>query len=134
MTKIYNCVGMTSVSIPDSVTSIGWYAFSGCGKLSTVFYAGTREQFNAVDIGSGNDDLLNAAIYTSDSPLYGDVNGDGDIDTRDLTVLRQYLSYPVGMTLAEGANVDGNGTIDTMDLTYLRFYLADPSTVLGPTE
>ena len=60
------CTGLTSVSIPDGVTSIGYYAFNPCANLSTVFYAGTREQFDAIDIGSNNDSLLNAAIYYGD--------------------------------------------------------------------
>ena len=32
----YNCSGLTSVAIPDSVTSIGDYVFSGCSGLTNV--------------------------------------------------------------------------------------------------
>ena len=32
----YNCSGLTSITIPDSVTSIGGYAFSGCSGLTSV--------------------------------------------------------------------------------------------------
>ena len=32
----YNCSGLTSVTIPSSVTTIGWSAFSGCSGLTSV--------------------------------------------------------------------------------------------------
>ncbi|MGN0572541.1 MAG: leucine-rich repeat protein [Acutalibacteraceae bacterium] len=32
----YNCTGLTSITIPDSVTSIGWGAFRGCTGLTSV--------------------------------------------------------------------------------------------------
>ena len=32
----YNCSGLTSVTIPDSVTRIGSYAFKNCGSLTSV--------------------------------------------------------------------------------------------------
>ena len=32
----YNCIGLTSITIPDSVTSIGDHAFSGCTSLTSV--------------------------------------------------------------------------------------------------
>ena len=32
----YNCSGLTSVTIPDSVTSIGYYAFYNCSGLTSV--------------------------------------------------------------------------------------------------
>ncbi len=34
-----NCIGLTSVIIPNCVTSIGHYAFGGCGLTSVIFNA-----------------------------------------------------------------------------------------------
>ena len=41
----------TSVVIPDSVTSIGDYAFSGYSSLTTINYRGTKEEWNAITKG-----------------------------------------------------------------------------------
>lgn len=35
------CSGLTSITIPDSVTNIGSFAFDGCSGLSTITYKGT---------------------------------------------------------------------------------------------
>ena len=59
----YECSGLTSVTIPNSVTSIGAWAFSGCSGLKTVFYAGTEEQWKAISIGSDNSRLTSATRY-----------------------------------------------------------------------
>ena len=36
----YNCTGLTSVTIPNSVTNIESSAFSGCSGLTSIYYAG----------------------------------------------------------------------------------------------
>lgn len=39
-------------SLPDGVTSIGDYAFSNCSSLTSITFAGTVEQWNAITLGT----------------------------------------------------------------------------------
>ena len=42
------CTGLTSITIPSSVTSIGDKVFYGCTGLKTINYTETEEQWNAI--------------------------------------------------------------------------------------
>ena len=79
--------------------------------------------------------------------IYGDANGDGTIDGRDVTRLKKYLAnydYDAetsSIEIGKGADANGDGTIDGRDVTRLKKYLAnydydtDTSTVvLGPNK
>ena len=65
------------MTISDSVTSIGEYAFYDCTSLTDVYYAGSEAQWKAISISSNrNDDLLTANIhynYGSHTHSYKDV-------------------------------------------------------------
>ena len=61
-----------------------------------------------------------------DLPLIGDADGNGTIDTIDLTLLRQYLA-DTATPIGAGADINGDGSKDTIDLTLLRAYLANPT-------
>ena len=43
-----NCGLLTAITIPNSVTTIEWEAFSYCTSLSTINYTGTMEQWDKV--------------------------------------------------------------------------------------
>ena len=58
----YDCNLLASIVIPDSITSIASFAFTGCISLKTVYYKGTKEQWESITINSGNEDLTNATI------------------------------------------------------------------------
>ncbi len=66
---------LKSITIPQSVTEIEEYAFVDCGELADVYYGGSKEDFDKITIGWGNDTFLNANFhfnyvnskYTSDT-------------------------------------------------------------------
>ena len=48
--------GLTSITIPASVTCVGDYAFTNCLNLKDVYYQGTAEEWNNLEIGGdGNE-------------------------------------------------------------------------------
>ena len=65
------CGQLTDIIIPDSVTSIGEHAFLGCNALRLVYYSGTTEQWNNIQIGSDNDCLNAAQIICGYNPSTG---------------------------------------------------------------
>ena len=56
------CSSLESIVIPNSVTNIGAFAFLCCSFLTNVYYKGTKEQWNSITIGIGNDSLTSATI------------------------------------------------------------------------
>ena len=58
-----SCESFTTIVIPESVTKVGEYAFDfGC-PVYQVYYCGTEEQWNAIEVGSGNENLTDANIH-----------------------------------------------------------------------
>lgn len=64
-----DCKGLTSITLPVGVTKIEVNAFFGCKQLTDVYYDGTKEQWNDIDIGKNNDPLINATIHYQDGEL-----------------------------------------------------------------
>lgn len=64
-----DCKGLTSITLPVGVTKIEVNAFFGCKQLTDVYYDGTKEQWNDIDIGKNNDPLINATIHYQDEEV-----------------------------------------------------------------
>jgi uncharacterized repeat protein (TIGR02543 family) len=55
------CTGLMTITIGSDITSIGDGAFYSCNGLTKVNYRGTLTQWNAINIGTNNAPLTNAA-------------------------------------------------------------------------
>lgn len=59
----HGCSKLTSVTIGNSVTSIGEYAFYRCSSLTEIYYKGSAEDWAKITIADYNDELQNATRY-----------------------------------------------------------------------
>lgn len=100
--------GLTSVTIPGSVTSIGSSAFSGCPSLKDVYYAGTQTQWDAVQIGDYNGPLFKATLHFkfANSVAFGSC---GDNLTWDIGADRTLTITGIGAMLDYEYTTDDNG-------------------------
>ncbi len=69
------------IIIPETITKIGSYAFNKCSYLNAAYFNGTPEQWLAINVGTGNDALLNMILFgaNSDRPYYAPGNCGADI-------------------------------------------------------
>lgn len=137
------CTGLTSVTIPATITMFKRSAFDGCTGLraihtrilnpAAVVYNSPSLTFSGVPkdlctlyvpIGTKNvyqvttpwKDFQN--IVEEAGNIKGDVNGDGVVNTSDVTTLVNMILGAVVNDLARG-DVDGNGSINVSDVTAL---------------
>ena len=121
------CTGLKTVTVPKSVTEVGILAFEGCTSLTDVYYGSTKQDWESINISTGNDSLTSANIHysTVDDIIKGDVNLDGKVSTADLLSLKKYL---LGITeLSDqqftSADINEDGKVSTADLLSLKKYL-----------
>ena len=68
-------------------------------------------------------------LASSATILYGDANGDGQVDTRDATRIMRYLAGRENQINLEAADANGDGFVDTRDATRIMRYLAGRDTL-----
>ena len=67
----YNCSSLTSITIPNGVTSIGDWAFNSCSSLTSIDFSVTTAQWNAISKGSAWAGSVHSAckIYCTNGTL-----------------------------------------------------------------
>lgn len=59
----FECTKLKDVTFSSSITTIHDNAFKGCISLSDIYYRGTEEQWNEIQINSGNEYFLNTNVH-----------------------------------------------------------------------
>ena len=112
---------MKTIQIPESLTYISEGAFYGSENLTDVYYAGSKSEWEEIEICEGNEDLLNANIHFGKKDVqevtvanipaktYGD--GDFTIDVTDNSIALGALTYTSSNTDVAEIAADGTVTV-----------------------
>ena len=108
--------GLTSISIPYTLKSVGYHAFSSCSNLKKVYYNGTGYLWNKIRIGAENTPLTSASLqltfYTASLSLPKVMVGD---KKRAELTIKPMLPSGTAVTWSSSNNavatVDANGYV-----------------------
>lgn len=118
----YGCESLKSVILPNTLKSIGYDSFVGCISLTDVYFNGTEEQWNSIEIKSGNLPLANATIHYNYTPIKGDVNIDGSLNIADVVLLQKWLLAVPDTKLPDwkAADLCSDNRLDVFDLCLMK--------------
>lgn len=133
----FRCDHLTSITIPNSVTTIDDGAFYQCNALATVYYNGTEDDWNKININSfDNESLTNATrqyfwyvtVIDEDGELI--IKKRYDIDSLiDISDIKNSLGYtPVGYmpVLYTDENLTKEFDLSTPITKNITLYMAAP--------
>ena len=92
-----SCENLFSITIPKSVTSIDVAAFFNCSSLSIINYSGSQSDWESVEKGSNNGNLLDAYVVY----YYGMVDDEESDSTVPLIFIVPTKNYTVGKRFSD---------------------------------
>ena len=115
-----SCESLTSITIPDSVTSIGKSAFAGCTSLTIYGYAGSYAESYAKE-----NDIPFKVIEKTAETKPGDLNGDNSVNLKDVVLLRRAIAGGWDASVdTSAADLNHDGLVNLKDVVLLRRYIA----------
>lgn len=106
-----SCTSLISVIIPNSVMNIKYGAFYGCTSLKNIYFTGTEEEWKSIGIAGGNESLLTAKLSVCFSATQTIVSEKG----------KKFTIIPIGILTAKTVIValyDGDKFVETQTATY----------------
>ena len=133
--------GVQSVILPDSVTSIGAYAFAQCSGLLAVtlprfcesiadnaFWNSPNVTIRCFYDSAADAYAKNHALSCEylDEALLGDADGDGYININDVTTVQKYVAHLIELEgdCLKAADTNGDGNVNIVDATQIQKYIA----------
>ena len=127
----WNCMSLKEIEIPNTVQNIGVWAFDGCTHLCDVYFTGSEDEWNSINVDDYNYCLLDANIhynmrmYDENDPentvVYGDINRDGKVTAKDSMAVQRYAIKLSDLNDAQlkAADVDKDGKVTSKDAMYI---------------
>ena len=117
------CLSLESVRLSRNLREIGETAFSGLEQKVTVYYGGTKEEWQQVNIPDRTNRFYNLARYKYST--YGDVNSDAKLSAADVIAVQKWLMgvSDTPMTNPDTADLNRNGIVDVFDLAKMKHAL-----------
>ena len=138
---------LANISFSKNLKTIDEYAFDGCKNLKTVYYAGSEADKDNIDIDIYNSYLENSEWYYNEcigsaehsydefgrcnickdtQYVIGDINGNDNVDTTDLAILKLFLAGTNELSEKEQlcADLNMDDEVNTTDLAQMKLMLA----------
>lgn len=113
-----SCSPLEYLKLSRRLHTIGDNAFDRCKTRGIIYYSGTEEQWNQIEIGQSN---LFTKISEFKYGISGDANDDGSLGVTDVIALQKWLHAVPDVSInSDLADLDENGIINIFDLCLLK--------------